>query len=126
MQYNIYNKNDKLVQDWFGGTDLWSLNNPSQTANEAGAINIKVNVPDNTYKYTDNDFNNILKPNGDTFENYFNLFYNISKGQIENHTEMKNPETVNEIYNQISIRNREKQNNLKKYNNFINFINNKK
>ena len=37
---------------------------------------------------------------------------------------MKNPETVNEIYNQISIRNREKQNNLKKYNNFINYLTN--
>ena len=32
---------------------------------------------------------------------------------------MKNPETVNEIYNQNSIRNRE---NLKRYDNFINKI----
>ena len=153
--YNIYNVNDVLTQDVFGGTDLksisnlpilrnigildsiplinydiipWSFKNPSQTTNEAGAINIPVNQDYTNYNNSYNNFiENLNNADGNIF---YKLYFDVKKdqinGQINNHTDMKNPETVNEIYNQEAIRIREIENNLKMYENFINIINKNK
>ena len=134
--YNIYNVNDKLTQDWVGGTDfileyipnIFSIKNPSQTTNEAGAINIPVDQ-NYTVKLFYEDINDMI--NSDSIKDLiinsnklqYGIIVNPIKGQLQNHTEMKNPETVNEIYNHMVNEYNDAGNNLDKYNNFMNIIN---
>ena len=141
--YNIYNTRDIMTQDWFGGIDIdgyynsatdWDIygfnfaGNPSQTASEPNVINIPV-TQENTDKYFKSYVNNIKNSQNplETYINLINLEINlpiiIKNGQLDNHTEIKNPETVNEIYNYEANKYNEATKVLEEYENCNKFVN---
>jgi hypothetical protein len=106
--YNIYNQRDVFVQNIIGGTDsssnrtvnipipiidkivdtninIYIPYNPSQIASEPNAINVPVNQ------------DNVLGNNANTTTKIIGAPFSAILGAKYNHTDMKNPDTVEEL-----------------------------
>ncbi|GMO61329.1 MAG: hypothetical protein Ta2D_07250 [Rickettsiales bacterium] len=86
------------------------------------------NYQENTQKYFIEDWNNI-KNSSNIIDGYINtikaeegLITNSIKGQLDNHTEMKNPDSVNAIYNYNANQYNESVKAINNYKNFTNYI----